>query len=51
MALNPFHGTDLFLCPLKTSGNPWFSDVFQGVKTNQCHEIDIFNKWDKAFKN
>ena len=26
---NPFHATGLFLYPLKTSENPWFSDVFR----------------------
>ena len=28
--LNPFHATGLFLHPLKTSENLWFSDVFRG---------------------
>ena len=28
---NPFHATDLFQYPLKTSENQRFSDVFQGV--------------------
>ena len=32
MTLHPFHGTGLFLCPLKILGNLWFSDVFHGVK-------------------
>ena len=32
MTLNPFHGTGLFLCPLKTSENLWFCDVFQEVQ-------------------
>ena len=26
----PFHTTDLFLYPLKTLENPWFSDTFRG---------------------
>ena len=29
---NPFHATDIFLYPLKTSENLWFSDVFRGVR-------------------
>ena len=29
---NPFHATDLFWCPLKTSENLWFSDVFRGYQ-------------------
>ena len=28
--VNPFHATDLFIYPLKTSENLWFSDVFRG---------------------
>ena len=28
MTLNPFYGNVLFQCPLKSSGNLWFSDVF-----------------------
>ena len=47
MTLNPFHTTGLFLCPLKTSGNLWSSDVFQGVlkATNVMKWVtDIFNK-------
>ena len=31
MTLNPLHGTGLFLCSMNTSGNLWFSDIFQGV--------------------
>ena len=27
---NPFHATDLFWYPLKTSENLWYSDVFRG---------------------
>ena len=30
--LNPFHSTCLFLYPLKTSENLWFSDVFRGYR-------------------
>ena len=30
--LNPFHATDLFWYPLKTSENLWFSDVFRGYQ-------------------
>ena len=29
---NPFHATDLFWYPLKTSENLWFSDVFRGYQ-------------------
>ena len=29
VGINPFHATGLFLCPLKTSENLWFSDVFR----------------------
>ena len=32
MTLKPFHRNGLFPCPLKTSGNLRFSDVFQGVQ-------------------
>ena len=28
--INPFHATGLFLYPLKTSENLWFSNVFGG---------------------
>ena len=31
-SINPFHGTGLFLCPLKTSENQRFSDVFKGYR-------------------
>ena len=30
--INPFHATDLFRYPLKTSENLWFSDVFGGYQ-------------------
>ena len=30
--LKPFHTTDLFWYPLKTSENLWFSDVFRGYQ-------------------
>ena len=29
---NPFHANDLFWCPLKTSENLWFSNVFRGYQ-------------------
>ena len=32
LVINPFHATGLFLYPLKTSGNRWFSDVFRGYR-------------------
>ena len=31
MTLNPLHGTGLFICSMNTSGNLWFSEIFQGV--------------------
>ena len=44
--LNPFHATDLFWYPLKTSENLWFSDVFRGCQkrsdiewVNRCYLI------------
>ena len=41
MTLNPFHGTGLFGCPLKPSGNLWFSDVVHSgsIEKCQCHEM------------
>ena len=30
--MDPFHANDLFLYPLKTSENLWFSDVFRGYR-------------------
>ena len=38
--INPFHASDLFWYPLKTSANLWFSDVFRGINRNQWHEMD-----------
>ena len=32
LSINPFHATDLFLTPLKTSENLGFSDVFRGYR-------------------
>ena len=40
--INPFHATGLFLYPLKTSENLWFSDVIRGIKDTS----DM--KWVKA---
>ena len=34
-AINPFNVTGLFLHPLKTSKNLWFSDVFRGYRKRQ----------------
>ena len=48
MTLNLFHGTGLFLCSLKISGNLWFSDVFQRVQKETSTMKwfkDIFNKY------
>ena len=39
-SLHPFHTTDLFWYPLKTSENQKFSDVFKGV----AKEISVM-KW------
>ena len=30
--INPFHANVPFLCPLKTSENLWFSNVFRGYR-------------------
>ena len=32
LVTNPFHATGLFLYPLDSSGNLWFSDVFRGYR-------------------
>ena len=48
MIINPFYGTALFQCLLKTSGNFWFYDVFQKVQENisaMKWVKDIFNKY------
>ena len=37
--LNPFHATDLFLYPLKTLENLWFSDAFRGHRKRQWHKM------------
>ena len=49
--LTPFHAAGLFLYPLKTSQNLWFSDVFRGaqkensgmiwVKKGSLHEFNL----------
>ena len=44
MTLNPFHGTGLFLCPLKTSGNLLFSNVPQGISKEKVTSV---RKWFK----
>ena len=47
MTLNPFHGTGLLQCPLKTLGNLRFSDVFPKVEQEASAmkwAKDIFNK-------
>ena len=47
MTLNPFHGTGLLQCPLKTLGNLRFSDVFPKVEqeaSTMKWAKDIFNK-------
>ena len=33
--VSPFRATGLFQYPLKTSENPWFSDVFRGYLKKQ----------------
>ena len=47
--INPFHATDLFWYPLKTSENLWLSDVFRGyqersVAWNGLRNINIKKK-------
>ena len=46
MTLNPLHGSALFQCPLKTSGNLWFSGVFQEVQKKSSAM-----KWVKQILN
>ena len=46
MAPMTFHDTGVFLCHQKTSGNLWFSDVFQGV----WKEISIMKCVKDIFK-
>ena len=36
---NPFHGTGLFLYPLKTSENQRFSDVLGSIERDHWHQI------------
>ena len=36
--MNPFHATDLFLYPLKTSENLWFSG---GIERDQLREMGL----------
>ena len=45
MTLNLFHGTGLFLCPLKTPENFWISATFQKVykKTSKGIKISLTN--------
>ena len=38
--IKPFHDTDLFRYPLKTSENLWFS-VFRGIERDQWHEMSL----------
>ena len=38
-AINPFHATDSFLYPLKTSENQIASDISGGIKKDQSHEM------------
>ena len=35
--INPFHATDLFLYPVKTSENQRFFDFSGGIKRGQWH--------------
>ena len=56
----PIHATGLFLCPLKTLENLWFSEVFRGygrrpvewsgLKTESSKDGFLYI-WDKVFKN
>ena len=36
---NPFYATSLFLYPLKTSANLWFSEFTEGIEGDQWHEM------------
>ena len=51
LAVNPFHITDLFWYPLKTSENLWFSYVFRGyqrwsVAWNGLIIVEKLSMWD-----
>ena len=37
--VDPFHFNVLFLYPLKTSENLWFSDVFRGIETGHWRKM------------
>ena len=43
--LKPFHTNGLFLYPLKTSENPWFSVVFRGYRNKSLAGNEIRNKF------
>ena len=54
LTLNPFHATDLFLYPLKSSENQTFSDDFRGYRkkpvawnglTNQHMPRCVYQSW------
>ena len=40
--MNPFYATGIFFYFLKTTENPWFTDVFKGyIGRDERHEIAI----------
>ena len=46
ISFNPIHVTDLFLYPLTTSENIWFSDIFRGHRKRSVawNGLSSFNK-------
>ena len=45
---NPFQATGLFLYPMTTSKNFWFSDVFRGYKKRPVAWNGLTDYWDKS---
>ena len=48
--LNPFHVTGLFLYPLKTSENPWFSNVLKYIPSPACENKNSKSSSTTSFK-
>ena len=48
--INPFHATDLFWYPLKTSENLWFSDVFRGYQKRSVAWNELMGKFVAIYK-
>ena len=46
LAINPYYVTGLFLYPLKTSGNLWFSDIFKGYRKKSVFFLSGFSFTD-----